>query len=162
MMPASPPINLILSTIDNSNIAGVTATTTTSAASVDTGLEISIDLDELGWDGTSEIKVTGWVANGGLDFISNQVIGGLPAPDQLGEPRSLDFSQIAGDQFVVVPLEAPCYADCDGNNILDVFDFLCFQDAFVLGDPYADCDGNSIFDIFDFLCFQDAFVIGCP
>jgi hypothetical protein len=162
MMPAIPPINLILSTIDNSNIAGVTATTTTSAASVDTGLEISIDLDELGWDGTSEIKVTGWVANGGLDFISNQVIGGLPAPDQLGEPRSLDFSQIAGDQFVVVPLEAPCYADCDGNNILDVFDFLCFQDAFVLGDPYADCDGNSIFDIFDFLCFQDAFVIGCP
>jgi hypothetical protein len=59
--------------------------------------------------------------------------------------------------------EAPgCYPDCDGNNTLDVFDFLCFQDAFVAMDPYADCDGNSTFDVFDFLCFQDAFVVGCP
>jgi hypothetical protein len=55
-----------------------------------------------------------------------------------------------------------CYADCDGNQTLDVFDFLCFQDAFVQGDPYADCDGNTVLDVFDFLCFQDAFVVGCP
>jgi hypothetical protein len=55
-----------------------------------------------------------------------------------------------------------CYADCDGNETLDVFDFLCFQDAFVAMDPYADCDGNTTFDVFDFLCFQDAFVTGCP
>jgi hypothetical protein len=55
-----------------------------------------------------------------------------------------------------------CYADCDGNQVLDVFDFLCFQDAFVAMDPYADCDGNTVFDVFDFLCFQDAFVVGCP
>jgi hypothetical protein len=46
--------------------------------------------------------------------------------------------------------------------VLDVFDFLCFQDAFVAMDPYADCDGNTVFDVFDFLCFQDAFVVGCP
>jgi hypothetical protein len=56
----------------------------------------------------------------------------------------------------------PCYPDCDGNQVLDVFDFLCFQDAFVAGAQYADCDGNSVFDVFDFLCFQDAFVTGCP
>jgi hypothetical protein len=55
-----------------------------------------------------------------------------------------------------------CYADCDANGSLDVFDFLCFQDAFVSTAPYADCDGNSSFDVFDFLCFQDAFVTGCP
>jgi glucose/arabinose dehydrogenase len=58
-----------------------------------------------------------------------------------------------------------CYPDCDtasGVGVLDVFDFLCFQDAFVSMDPYADCDGNTTFDVFDFLCFQDAFVTGCP
>jgi len=55
-----------------------------------------------------------------------------------------------------------CYADCDGSGALDVFDFLCFQDAFVLGDPYADCDGSTVLDVFDFLCFQDLFVAGCP
>ena len=28
-----------------------------------------------------------------------------------------------------------CYADCDGSGTLDIFDFLCFQDAFVAGCP---------------------------
>ncbi len=46
--------------------------------------------------------------------------------------------------------------------MLDVFDFLCFQNAFVSFDPYADCDGNNLLNIFDFLCFQNAFVAGCP
>jgi hypothetical protein len=62
-------------------------------------------------------------------------------------------------------IDAPCYPDCDttsGAGVLDIFDFLCFQDAFVSMDPYANCDGNSTFDIFDFLCFQDAFTTGCP
>ena len=59
--------------------------------------------------------------------------------------------------------EASCYADCDGNGSLDIFDFLCFQNSFVAGDPYAcDCDPNPACDIFDFLCFQTAFVAGCP
>jgi len=67
--------------------------------------------------------------------------------------------------------EAPCYADCDtstGKGILDIFDFLCFQNSFVLGEPYAcDCDITTgtnppVCDIFDFLCFQNAFVGGCP
>ncbi|MCH7961694.1 MAG: hypothetical protein IIC49_05110, partial [Planctomycetes bacterium] len=59
-----------------------------------------------------------------------------------------------------VTLPAPgCYADCDPNGVLDIFDFLCFQDSFVQGESYAcDCDPNPVCDIFDFLCFQDAFV----
>ena len=65
-------------------------------------------------------------------------------------------------QVVIRVIEASCYADCNGSGVLDVFDFLCFQDAFVANDPYADCDGNGMLNIFDFLCFQDAFVIGCP
>ncbi len=62
-----------------------------------------------------------------------------------------------------------CYADCDqstGVGVLDIFDFLCFQNSFVNSEPYAcDCDtstGNGVCDIFDFLCFQNAFVGGCP
>jgi len=64
----------------------------------------------------------------------------------------------------VITLEYPstCYPDCDRSQSLDIFDFLCFQDAFVQMDPYADCTGEGTFDIFDFLCFQDAFVTGCP
>ena len=62
-----------------------------------------------------------------------------------------------------------CYADCDqstGAGVLDLFDFLCFQNSFVNGEPYAcDCDtttGPLVCDLFDFLCFQNAFVAGCP
>jgi cytochrome c peroxidase len=62
-----------------------------------------------------------------------------------------------------------CYADCDqstGAGVLDVFDFLCFQNSFVSAQAYAcDCDtstGAGVCDVFDFLCFQNAFVAGCP
>jgi trimeric autotransporter adhesin len=55
-----------------------------------------------------------------------------------------------------------CYADCDGDGALDFFDFLCFQNAFLAGEPYADCDGNGVLDFFDFLCFQNEFLAGCP
>ena len=56
-----------------------------------------------------------------------------------------------------------CYADCDSNGVLDIFDFLCFQNSFVLGEAYAcDCDPDPACDIFDFVCFQNAFVAGCP
>ena len=88
-----------------------------------------------------------------------------------------DAGQVLYDQWMATGRSAPvemdfmelmlefCYADCTqqtGVGVLDIFDFLCFQDAFVVGDPYADCDGNTTLDIFDFICFQDAFVNGCP
>ncbi len=55
-----------------------------------------------------------------------------------------------------------CYADCDNSAVLDIFDFLCFQNAYAVQAPYADCDGNNQFDVFDFLCFGNAFARGCP
>jgi len=76
--------------------------------------------------------------------------------EQTGEPTP-GFS----GADITLTWELPCYADCDRSGSLDVFDFLCFQDAFVTGESYADCTGEGVFDIFDFLCFQDAFVTGC-
>jgi Beta-propeller repeat len=75
------------------------------------------------------------------------------------------------DAFVIVYERPPaaCYPDCDqstGTGVLDIFDFLCFQNSFVNSQTYAcDCDtstGPLVCDIFDFLCFQNAFVAGCP
>jgi hypothetical protein len=64
---------------------------------------------------------------------------------------------------------AACYPDCDsstGIGVLDIFDFLCFQNRYDVGNTYAcDCDtstGPGVCDIFDFLCFQNAFGAGCP
>jgi hypothetical protein len=45
---------------------------------------------------------------------------------------------------------------------LTLFDFLCFQNAFLAGDPYADCDGDGVLDSLDFSCFQARFLNRCP
>jgi len=66
------------------------------------------------------------------------------------------------DEGFITTASARCYADCDLNGVLDIFDFICFQDAFVKVTPYGDCNGDCMMDIFDFLCFQDAFSLGCP
>ena len=55
-----------------------------------------------------------------------------------------------------------CYADCDIDGSLSIFDFLCFQNAFDAGDVRADCDQDGALTLFDFLCFQNAFDAGCP
>jgi hypothetical protein len=59
-------------------------------------------------------------------------------------------------------VSGPCYADCNGDGVLDFFDFLCFQNAFLALDPWADCNGDGLLDFFDFLCFQNSFLTGCP
>jgi len=90
-------------TIDNSNVDGVTSSSTTGSELVTTGMEIAIPLSAFG-SPTGSIKVVGFINGQGHDFLSNQVFGGSPdSPlDNLGEPRTVDFSAITGDQFITV------------------------------------------------------------
>jgi prepilin-type processing-associated H-X9-DG protein len=55
-----------------------------------------------------------------------------------------------------------CYADIDGSRELDMNDFLAFQVLFGDRDERADCDATGTWDLFDFLCFVNAFNSGCP
>ncbi len=55
-----------------------------------------------------------------------------------------------------------CYADCDASGALNVYDYICFQTRFALGDPYADCDGSGVRNANDYVCFQTRFALGCP
>jgi hypothetical protein len=68
------------------------------------------------------------------------------------------FTDIRGLAFAG---EAGCFADCDGNGVLNILDFVCYQGLFQNGDPGADCDGNGVLNILDFVCFQGAFLNGC-
>ncbi len=172
--PTGTP-NLVHFSVNNSNALGVsgapdcaTPVVLGDPASVTTGMEISIDLAELGWDGTSPIKVCAFVNGSDHGYISNQVTGGIPnSPSctfggNLGEIRLVDFAAIAGNQYVVVPTDAPaCYPDCDGDTFLTIDDFICFQTFFAINDPYADCDADTVLTIDDFICFQTFFAIGC-
>lgn len=55
-----------------------------------------------------------------------------------------------------------CYADCDGNGVLNVFDYICYGGDYAAGAASADCDANGILNIFDYICFGSAFAAGCP
>ncbi len=93
-------------TLDNSNVAGVDGGCgASSGAGVATGIELSIPLSALG-NATGCFKVCAFVNGSSHDYVSNQVLGSLPAGTcNLGEPRAVDFRQYAGDQFFTV---------CDG------------------------------------------------
>lgn len=101
----------IMATIDNSNTAGVTAGTgPDSGAGVLTGMEFLIPLAAIG-NPTGPFKVSAMINGGGHDFLSNQVLGGIGGGSNLGDPRWVNFKNIAGDQcFTVVPEPATLVA----------------------------------------------------
>jgi hypothetical protein len=125
-----------------------------------------VEYDVLGLVGTYDLSteppepldVVGVLTGGGAKHLSVDI--------DIDDVIDIGLGALNPTMGALGDIEAPeagaCYADCDGNTVLDVFDFLCFQDAFVQGEAYADCDGNTVLDVFDFLCFQDAFVTGCP
>jgi len=71
------------------------------------------------------------------------------------------------DDLSLLPVAAPCYANCDGSTIapiLNVSDFICFQTKYAAGDTYANCDNSTIppiLNVSDFICFQTKYSAGC-
>jgi hypothetical protein len=107
---------------NSSNTAGVTGGTAaadqTAAAAVTTGLELSIDLADLGFDSSTQsaIRVMVGQNGGGHDFWSNQFLGGLTAPQgNLGGDGNGNFTgtaainlqNFAGNQFFTVAVPEP-------------------------------------------------------
>ncbi|MFI4917319.1 MAG: choice-of-anchor B family protein [Phycisphaerales bacterium JB060] len=71
-------------------------------------------------------------------------------------------TEAAIDAFEVVRLSCDaCRVDMTGDGVLNIFDFLEFQNLFAVGDLRADFDGDGDLTIFDFLEFQNEFGAGC-
>lgn len=101
---------------NNTNIAGVIggdqAADPIAAAAVTTGFEFSVALADIGYLG-GDIKIHAVYGNGDNNYHSNQVLGGVPAPQGnlggdgggnfIGNLSGIDFNQFAGDQFFVIP-----------------------------------------------------------
>lgn len=92
---------------DGSNTAGIggdtgAAADQTAAAAVTTGLELCIDLADLG-NPAGPIKVMLLQTSSDHTFLSNQTLAGLPVgTGNLGSPFGVDFSLLAGPQFFIV------------------------------------------------------------
>ncbi len=100
--------NGILIGFDNSNTLGVGAfgdPNDSDPATVTTGIEVLIPLSVIG-NPTGDIRVSAFINGGGHDFLSNQVLGAVDSGN-LGEPRSVDFNNITGDQFFTVVIPEP-------------------------------------------------------
>ncbi len=95
---------------DNANDAGVGGNTGASAdeaaaAAVDTGVEMSISLADLGLP-SGEVKICAFVGSGSHDTVSNQFLAGLPVGSgNQGDPVGLSLANVAGDQFFTVPVK---------------------------------------------------------
>lgn len=95
-------VNGINLAINNSNIAGVDGGNGPSDGSgVLTGIELEIPLSVIG-NPAGEVLISAFINGGGHDFVSNQVLGGIGGGDNLGEPRDVNFNDIAGNQFFTV------------------------------------------------------------
>jgi len=66
------------------------------------------------------------------------------------------------DDYEVVGPDEGCFADCNDDGMLNVLDFVCYQQLFSSGDDAADCNDDATLNILDFTCFQSAFAEGCP
>lgn len=95
--------NNIEITIDNSNAAGVDGGCgASSGAGVTKGVELVIPLAAIG-SPTGCFTVCAFVNGSGHDYVSNQVMGSLPAGTcNLADPSFVDFSAIAGNQYFQV------------------------------------------------------------
>jgi hypothetical protein len=133
VIPTNATPGLIIGTLDNRNVGGVTASATVDAANVSNGLEIAVKLSELGWDGTSCVKLVGMVMYNNYAAVSNQVTGVLPENSpNLGEVRSVNFSNetaFPGNQYVTLwcPSPVSCIADYNRDqslNLDDLSDFI--------------------------------------
>lgn len=100
---------------NNSNVAGITggdqAADQMAALAVQTGLELSIDLADLG-SPAGAIKVLAFQNNQDHAYASNQFLGGLPAPQgNLGSNgdggydghMDIDLNNYGGNQWFIVP-----------------------------------------------------------
>ena len=105
---------------DNSNtngvIAGTGAANQVDAAAVTTGLELAINLADIG-NPTGLVRVVVIAADAGNATLLNQVLAGVPPQGSLG--GSVDFSNIAGDQFFDA-LDASL--DTDGDGMPDLWE----------------------------------------
>lgn len=168
MDPTTPIAGLLSGSIDNRNDAGVGAYNgspdfSSDAPYVDKGIEMSIDLDELGWDGASIIRVAAMVTGGGHAFVSNQVLGGFSdsngqpiALGNLGEVTFVDFAAIDGNQMLSV-----CISDVNRDGTSDLNDYFEFLNYFDISDIRGDLNGDFSVDLGDFFDFFNGFDTGC-
>jgi hypothetical protein len=93
---------------------------------------------------------------------------GQPPPSRVSPPTSSTEEAIAWIDQTFRDPGPLCYANCDGSTlapVLNVNDFICFNNLYATGSSLANCDGSTIapaLNVNDFTCFLNQYAAGCP
>jgi hypothetical protein len=110
-----------MATLNNSNILGVgPGTGLASGAGVFTGIEWKIPLSLIG-NPSGPIKICTFINGTGHDWVSNQSLPGIGGGGNFGEPRNMNFENVPGLQYIVVPGSLPTITGTVTFSDLDEF-----------------------------------------
>lgn len=156
--------------MNNTNEAGVGGDTSmvadqVAAAAVTTGFEFSIDVSDLGLDPdlAGTIKIVAAVNGSSHDFVSNQVLPGLPAPmgnlggnnagDFIGDCGFVDLSVLAGEQFFCLEYDGGkvLVGDVNCDGVVNLADVQPFVELLTTGgfSAKADINGDGVVNLSD-------------
>ncbi|MFN0131877.1 MAG: GC-type dockerin domain-anchored protein [Phycisphaerales bacterium] len=91
------------------------------------------------------------------------IVEGTPGTTPPLIPQDMVFALVG---VIRIPLPS-CYQNCDASTtppVLNVNDFVCFNNLFASGDSRANCDASTkppVLNINDFLCFTNLYASGC-
>ena len=97
-------------------------------------------------------------------YLDGGAAGGLAPPNGFRffvGSATVVGNTLAFDNMSIEAAEVPCPADCNGDGLLNILDFVCFQTEWQNQTEAGDCDGNGEYNILDFVCFQGLFQKGC-
>jgi len=109
------------------------------------------------------------IDGGGATYLTGGTysLGSTAGQPDAGFMSGGDFEVGGGFWYGAIPNE-PCYANCDLSTlppILNVNDFICFNNRFAAGDSVANCDQSTIapvLNVNDYICFNNLYATGCP
>ncbi len=123
-----------------------------------TGNEIDLNISRNPPPGFCLTVITPWSQQGAAGPLAAGTYTVFATYYLNGSPST---NRVQMGQFTV-SASCGCYPDCNGDGLLNIADFGCFQTKFATGNMYADCNGDSLLNIADFGCFQTKFALGCP
>jgi len=109
------------------------------------------------------------IDGGGATYLTGGAfeLGSTAGQPDAGLLSGGTFELGGGFWYGAIP-NATCYANCDQSTntpILNVNDYVCFNNRFAAGDSYANCDQSTnvpLLNVNDYVCFNNRFAAGCP